>query len=241
MTNEKKRIHINDRGAGMAGSDGSPADDASPIAPSDTAVPHDDAAESSTDTADRFVHAAAGEGTPTEEQMLVDEQMPAEEHIPTEEQMLHEVAAERDGYLDSLMRLQAEFDNYRRRSQRELSEARGRSRASLIGEFLPVFDNLTRALDAAEHHEEGKVLSGVRLTHNLFADLLRKEGVVQVDPIGAPFDPLLHEAIASLPSDEEEGLVIQVIERGYTVGETVLRPARVAVSAGPGAAPGAEG
>ncbi len=223
MTNEKKRIHINDRGAGMAGSDGSPADDASPIAPSDTAVPHDDAAESSTDTADRFVHAAAGEGTPTEEQML------------------HEVAAERDGYLDSLMRLQAEFDNYRRRSQRELSEARGRSRASLIGEFLPVFDNLTRALDAAEHHEEGKVLSGVRLTHNLFADLLRKEGVVQVDPIGAPFDPLLHEAIASLPSDEEEGLVIQVIERGYTVGETVLRPARVAVSAGPGAAPGAEG
>ncbi|MBU2601583.1 MAG: nucleotide exchange factor GrpE [Actinobacteria bacterium] len=222
MTNDKKRIHVNDRGFGKAGPDVITPDEASPIAPGVAAVRHDDASGPSADGADPSVQPAAEDGALTPEQMLA------------------EVAAERDSYLDSLMRLQAEFDNYRRRSQRELSEARGRSRASLIGEFLPVFDNLSRALDAAEHHEEGKVLSGVRLTHNVFADLLRKEGVAQVDPIGAPFDPLLHEAVASLPSDEEEGLVIQVIEPGYTVGETVLRPARVAVSAGPAVAPEAE-
>lgn len=147
---------------------------------------------------------------------------------------LEAVTAERDAYLDALRRLQAEFDNYRRRSQRESGEARSRARCGLLSEFLPVFDNLTRALDAAEHHEEGKVLGGVRLTHALFADLLRREGVEEIHPLGSPFDPTLHEAIASLPSEEAEGTVISVAEKGYTAGETVLRPARVAVSAGPG-------
>lgn len=145
---------------------------------------------------------------------------------------IESIAAERDGYLDGLMRLQAEFDNFRRRSQRELSEARNRARMSILGEFLPVFDNLARALDAAEHHEEGKVLEGVRLTHALFADLLRREGISEIDPLGSHFDPHLHEAIVSLPSDADEGVVIQVVEKGYTAGENVLRPARVAVSAG---------
>lgn len=149
-------------------------------------------------------------------------------------------AAERDGYLDGLMRLQAEFENFRRRSQRELSEARTRARVSILGEFLPVLDNLARALDAAEHHEEGKVLEGVRLTHALFADLLRREGVSEIDPLGSPFDPHQHEAIVSLPSDVDEGVIIQVVEKGYTAGGNVLRPARVAVSAGspgPGSSP----
>ncbi len=220
MTHEKKRININGRWSDSASAAAAAADEAA--TPLGGAPPEDFAPESAADPADPSLQQAGGEVVLTAEQMLAD------------------IAAERDGYLDSLMRLQAEFDNYRRRSQRELNEARGRSRASLIGEFLPVFDNLTRALDAAEHHEEGKVLSGVRLTHNVFADLLRKEGVTELDPIGAPFDPLLHEAIASIPSDEEEGVVIQVLERGYAVGDTVLRPARVAVSAGPGAAPEAE-
>ncbi|HZK49028.1 MAG TPA: nucleotide exchange factor GrpE [Thermoleophilia bacterium] len=152
------------------------------------------------------------------------------------------LAAERDGYLDALMRLQAEFENFRRRSQRELGEARNRARTGVLGEFLPVFDNLSRALDAAEHHEEGKVLEGVRLTHSLFADLLRREGVCEIPSLGVPFDPHLHEAVVSLPSDVEEGVVIQVVAKGYTVGESVLRPARVAVSAGvPGGEASASG
>ena len=142
------------------------------------------------------------------------------------------VAAERDGYFDALLRLQAEFENFRRRSQRELSEARNRARANLLGEFLPVLDNLARALDAAEHHQEGKVLEGVRLTHALFADLLRREGVSEIYPLGSQFDPHLHEAIVSLPSETEEGVVIDVVDKGYIAGDHVLRPARVAVSAG---------
>lgn len=143
------------------------------------------------------------------------------------------VATERDSYLDALQRLKAEFDNFRKRADREVLEARARARMGLLAEFLPVFDNLDRALSAAEHHEEGKVLEGVRLTHVLFADLLRKEGVTEVDALGAPFDPHLHEAVMTQPSDQEEGLVTAVFEQGYVLGDRVLRPAKVVVSAGP--------
>jgi len=142
------------------------------------------------------------------------------------------VAAERDTYFDSLLRLKAEFDNYRKRTQRELLEADVRMRSSVLAEFLPVLDNLERALSAAEHHEEGKVLAGVRSTLNLFTDLLRREGVQQVDPLDAPFDPQLHEAMLAQPSDKEEGIVTSVFERGYVMGDRVLRPAKVAVSSG---------
>ncbi|MHB1345390.1 MAG: nucleotide exchange factor GrpE [Thermoleophilia bacterium] len=161
-----------------------------------------------------------------------------EDVVTSEAALLAEVTAERDGYLDSLRRLQAEFDNFRRRSLRESTEARTRARCSLLGEFLTVFDNLARALDAAEHHQEGKVLEGVRLTHSLFGDLLRREGVEEIHPLGSAFDPNLHEAIVALPSPEAEGTVIQVVEKGYAAGATVLRPARVAVSAGDSAVPG---
>jgi molecular chaperone GrpE len=142
------------------------------------------------------------------------------------------VAAARDAYLDSLLRLKAEFENYRRRTQRELADSETRARLGILAEFLTILDNLDRALSAAEHHEEGKVLAGVRLTHSLFADLLRKEGVEVVDPLGAPFDPRLHDAMVLQPSDEEEGTVTAVFDRGYVLGDHVLRPAKVAVSSG---------
>lgn len=143
------------------------------------------------------------------------------------------VTAERDAYLDGLQRLKAEFENFRKRADRDVLEARARARMGLLAEFLPVLDNLERALSAAEHHEEGKVLEGVRLTHSMFADLLRKEGVAEVDPLGAAFDPHMHEALMTQPSDSEEGTVTAVFERGYVFGDRVLRPAKVVVSAGP--------
>jgi molecular chaperone GrpE len=144
-------------------------------------------------------------------------------------------AAERDEYLEDLRRLKADFDNYRRRAQRELSESETRARTAVLAEFLPILDNLDRALNAAEHHEESKVIEGVRLTHNLFSDLLRKEGVEEVEALGAHFDPTVHEALITQPSAEhEEGVVTTVLERGYVCGDRVLRPAKVAVSSGPG-------
>ena len=142
------------------------------------------------------------------------------------------VARERDQLADSLLRLRAEFDNYRKRSAKELTDARTCAQGDLLADLLPVLDNLERALDAAEHHEEGKVLQGVRMTRDLFVGLLTRVGVEEVPGVGTHFDPLVHDAILTQASEEDEGVVTAVLERGYRQGEQVLRPARVAVSAG---------
>jgi molecular chaperone GrpE len=139
---------------------------------------------------------------------------------------------ERDQLADALLRLRAEFDNYRKRSARELTDARTCAQGDLLADLLPVLDNLERALDAAEHHEEGKVLQGVRMTRDLFVGLLTRAGVEEIPGEGAKFDPAVHDAIVHQPSEEEEGVVTAVLERGYMQGQQVLRPARVVVSAG---------
>jgi len=147
------------------------------------------------------------------------------------------VGRERDALADSLLRARAEFDNFRKRAGRELMEARDKAKMELLVDFLPVLDNLERALDAAEHHDEGKVLGGVRLTRDLFTDLLRRSGVEEIQTVGASFDPQIHDAMMVRESDEEEGTVIAVLERGYRQADRILRPARVAVSSGPSATP----
>jgi molecular chaperone GrpE len=147
---------------------------------------------------------------------------------------LEGVARERDEYLDALQRLKAEFDNFRRRAARDQSELVSRASERLVKELLPVVDDLERALEAAANHEEAKLEEGVRLVHRAFADVLAREGLVEVATNGA-FDPHTQEALLSQPSDEEEGTVIQVLQKGYRLGDRVLRPARVVVSAGPAA------
>jgi molecular chaperone GrpE len=140
---------------------------------------------------------------------------------------------ERDVLADRELRLRAEFENFRRRASREAMEARERAQGHLLAEMLPVLDNLERALDAAEHHDEGKVLGGVRLVRDMFVELLRRSGVEEIPTIGGLFDPHVHEAVIMQPSEREEGTVTAVLERGYRQGERVLRPARVVVSSGP--------
>jgi molecular chaperone GrpE len=138
--------------------------------------------------------------------------------------------AERDDLFDRLQRLAAEFDNYRKRNARESAALIERANERLVQELLPVLDDLGRALDAAEEHEEAKLEEGVRLVHRALGDLLAKEGLAEI-PTDAKFDPHVHEALLSQPSDAEEGTVIEVVQKGYTLGDKVLRPARVVVAA----------
>ncbi|MFH0916374.1 MAG: nucleotide exchange factor GrpE [bacterium] len=161
----------------------------------------------------------------------------------TEAGALNEATRERDTLSDSLLRLRAEFENFRRRAARELIEARDRAQGELLNDLLPVLDNLERALDAAEHHDESKVLGGVRMTRDLFVDLLRRSGVEEIETVGVPFDPHVHDAMLVQSSDQDEGVIAAVLERGYRQGDRVLRPARVAVSSGRNrpADPGATG
>jgi molecular chaperone GrpE len=144
--------------------------------------------------------------------------------------------AERDELFDRLQRLAAEFDNFRKRSAREAAATIERANERLVKELLPVLDDLGRALEAAEEHEGAKLEEGVRLVHRSLADLLAKEGLAEIATEGA-FDPHVHEALLSQPSEAAEGDVIEVVQKGYTLGDKVLRPARVVVSAGTPAAP----
>jgi molecular chaperone GrpE len=147
---------------------------------------------------------------------------------------LAQVTRERDDYLDALQRLKAEFDNFRKRAAREQGELVSRASERLVKQLLPVLDDLERALEAAANHEEARLEEGVGLVHRALADALAKEGLVEVETEGT-FDPHTQEALLSQPSDAEEGTVIQVLQKGYKLGDRVLRPARVVVSAGPAA------
>jgi molecular chaperone GrpE len=100
-----------------------------------------------------------------------------------------------------------------------------------VRQLVPVLDDLERALEAAAEHEEAKLEEGVRLVHRQLAELLAREGLVEVETNGK-FDPHSQEALLAQPSEEEEGTVIQVLQKGYRLGDLVLRPARVVISQG---------
>jgi molecular chaperone GrpE len=144
-----------------------------------------------------------------------------------------EVERERDAHLDDLKRLAAEFDNYRKRVARDQEALVARANERLVKELLPVLDDLERALEAAAEHEEAKLEEGVRLVHRNLADLLRREGLAEIEADGR-FDPHVHEALLSQPSEQEEGSVLDVVQKGYKLGDHVVRPARVVVSGGDG-------
>ena len=161
---------------------------------------------------------------PRTEEQDVDEETPVDE--------LTSVTKERDEYLDALQRLKAEFDNYRKRVARDQQELAARAHERLVRELVPILDDLERALEAVAQHEEAQLEEGVRLVHRSLADLLAREGLTEVETAGK-FDPHTQEALLSQPSDEDEGSVIQVLQKGYSLGDRVLRPARVVISAGP--------
>jgi molecular chaperone GrpE len=153
---------------------------------------------------------------------------PEEGSVP--EETVEELARERDEYLDSLRRLKAEFDNFRKRTARESAAQSARASEALVKELLPVLDDLERALVAAEEHEEAKLEDGVRLVHRALADVLVRAGLAEIEADGA-FDPHVHEALLAQPVEgAEPGSVVEVIQKGYRLGDRVLRPARVVVA-----------
>jgi molecular chaperone GrpE len=171
----------------------------------------------------------AGHGPPADGPSEV----PAAGHPPPPDlhARIEELEQERDDYLDQLKRLAADFDNYRKRAARDQQSLVGRAHERLVKELLPVLDDLERALQAAEEHEEAKLEEGVELVARQLRDALRREGLVEIETDGR-FDPHIHEALLSQPSEHDEGAVIDVVQKGYRLGDRVLRPARVVVSQG---------
>ncbi len=150
--------------------------------------------------------------TPEEVSMLADE--------------LEAARRERDEYLDDMRRMKAEMENSRKRLDRERTRYVQAASERLVAELLPVLDNLERALEA-----QGDVREGVKATRDQLFGVLVREGLAQIRSDGESFDPAVHEAVMSMPSDEhEEDTVVQTLEFGYTLNDRTIRPAKVIVS-----------
>ncbi|HET9965338.1 MAG TPA: nucleotide exchange factor GrpE [Rubrobacter sp.] len=133
---------------------------------------------------------------------------------------------DRDQYLDALQRLKAEFENSRKRQERERIRILSMASERLVQELLPVLDNLDRALEAG-----GDIREGVQATRDQLADVLGEEGLLPVASDGQPFDPNVHEAVMGQVSEEhEEGTIIQTFQRGYLLNGKPIRTAKVVVA-----------
>ena len=156
---------------------------------------------------------------------MTDEPRPVEEEQEVVAEQPEEAAPD-----DAYLRLAADFDNYRKRVAREHAELTARANERLLNELLPVLDDLERALEAAAEHEEAKLEEGVRLVHRSLLALVERHGLSEIETEGA-FDPHVHEALLSQPGEgADEGSVLQVLQKGYRLGDKVLRPARVIVA-----------
>ena len=152
-----------------------------------------------------------------------------------------EIAAARDEAARNLaaaQHWQAEFENYRRRQQRDIDSMRTRAGERIVGELVPVLDDLDRAIDhtlasAASGAELEQLLKGVEMVRDRILSVFAQEGVEVVDPFGQPFDPHLHQAVGQREDAElREHTVVEVYQKGYRMGSRVVRPAMVVVSTG---------
>jgi molecular chaperone GrpE len=151
------------------------------------------------------------------------------------EALLADTQQERDESLDLAKRTKADFENYRKRMASEVQAAAGRGKAEVIREVVLVLDDLERAIQAAgldpEGDSEDALAHGVLLVFRSLRDSLARNGVEAVDPKGEKFDPMAHEALSTLPAEGvESGVVVEVMQKGYRLGDQLIRPARVVVS-----------
>jgi molecular chaperone GrpE len=174
----------------------------------------------------------------------IEDETATEDHEQLLEADLEQLTAKAekaDEYLELAQRTRADFENYRKRAAREAAAAQERGITRLAKELLPAVDNLDRAVQAAaavgadggaEDNGTATLVSGIKLVHEDVIAALARAGIEGFSPVGERFDPQLHEAVAQVPIEgAESGTVVEVYQRGYRIGEFVIRPARVVVAA----------
>jgi molecular chaperone GrpE len=164
-----------------------------------------------------------------EDEQQDQQEQPDQQPADGQPDALDALRREKDALQDRLLRTAAEFDNYRKRVDKERRELAEFISAEVVGEFLPIIDNLERALAAAS--ETDPLRKGVELILKQMQDLLRKRGVTPIEALGADFDPNFHQAVIhEASSTHREGEVMEELQRGYLIGERLLRPAMVKVA-----------
>ena len=146
--------------------------------------------------------------------------------------LLADAQKERDEYLELAQRTKADFENYRKRVAADAQAAQVRGKAEVAHDVIEAVDNLERALETADGEGGEGLAAGVEMVLGGLRETLRRHGIETVDPEGEKFDPNRHEALSTMPVEgAESGVVVEVLQRGYTLGEHLIRPARVVVSA----------
>ena len=170
----------------------------------------------------------------------MDETKDSQEEMSNEEEMnlmqkeLNEAETQTQVAIDKMMRLAAEFDNYKKRNAKEYENIRKYAAENIIKELIPIVDNFERAIESAtESKDFNSFIEGVKLILNQMLNLLDKEGVTRIKAVGEVFDPNIHEAVMHIASDEyPENVIIQELQKGYILRDRVVRPAMVSVSKG---------
>ncbi len=159
-----------------------------------------------------------------------DQASPAPEAAPEAAAEIEELRRERDQNQDRFLRKSAEFDNYRKRVERERRELSEYVTGELLRDLLPIVDNFERALQASGADADA-YRKGVEIIHDQLLDFLKKHGVTPIEALGTSFDPHLHQAVVHEPSpDRRDGEVVEEFQRGYKIGDRLLRPAMVKVA-----------
>lgn len=171
------------------------------------------------------------EETPIEENVNVEESA-ADETVDAGSKELQEAKALADENYQRYLRAQADFDNFRRRTTKEKEDLAKFASMKLVSDLVPVLDNFERAIAANTAEDANESFAkGVDMIYRQFLGVLEQEGLAAMNAVGQPFNPELHQAVMQVESDEyEEGIVVEELQKGYTLKERVLRPAMVKVS-----------
>ena len=198
----------------------------------DEAVPEraDEATEAADEDAGEDEATDEDEADATDEAEVLDEAEDDEEALIAAD--LARARAEAESYLDDLRRLQADFDNYRKRTLREQTARAASASQALVTRLLPVLDNFELAVSAAEQSRDfDRMLKGVEMVFGELREVLESEGLVRIEAEGKPFDPERHEAVIAVEEeDTEPGMVVDIVRAGYELRGKVLRPAMVKVA-----------
>ena len=144
---------------------------------------------------------------------------------------LEEKQGEAQEHYDRLLRISAEFENFKKRSEREVADYKKFASEAVFREILPIIDNLERAVGASNNSDCGALIEGVKMTLQQFYSSFSKFGVVPIEAVGKPFDPRFHEAVMREPSDRHpNNVVLKEIQKGYMIKDRLLRPSAVVIS-----------
>lgn len=165
------------------------------------------------------------------EEAMVEEHKQEEEDLEKLKEELEQLKKEKEELFDKYLRLHAEFENFRKRTQREIERFKEIANEAIIKEILPVIDNFERAIESVkENNNLESFAEGVKLIHKQLKEVLKKFGVEEIDAVGKEFDPNVHEAIMQVEHEEKDNVVIQEVQKGYKLRGKLLRPSKVIVS-----------